>query len=419
MPEQITIIEIGAKGDGIAIHNGERVFVPRAAAGDVIDADIIQDRDGAFRAKIRNIVTPGPGRASPPCAYFDRCGGCQIQHIAPEFYRDFKTGLVRDALSRVKIEPETWENPVFIPPGTRRRVNFAALMTKGRIDLGFHQQRSHAIVDVDSCLLLTPGLNDLRGILKSELPHLLPEGKIVDIFLQEVDGATEMILTGPIGRKGPPDAHHRSHLAMMAQSINLARIGWRAKDFAPIEKIIDRGPLAKKCGPLTVDIPWGGFLQPSVAGEAALVSAVMRHLPACDNAADLFSGCGTFTGPMLSKAKRVQAIEAGPEPVAALKKAGHQDAEKRDLFKNPLKSVELNDFDAIVFDPPRAGAAAQASEIAASYVKTVIGVSCSPATFARDARLLVDGGYRLTHLQVVDQFYGSAHVETVGVFRKD
>jgi 23S rRNA (uracil1939-C5)-methyltransferase len=207
-------------------------------------------------------------------------------------------------------------------------------------------------------------------------------------------------------------------IAQLAQKAGVDRISWRPRERDAPEVMLEVRPIVARFGPLAVALPPLAFLQPTKAGEAALVGAVMAALPERGIFADLFAGCGTFTGPMLARGP-VDAYEAGDAPVRALDKAKATlplKAVRRDLFRNPLTGAELKRYDAIVFDPPRAGAFAQAKHLAESKVPRLIGVSCNPATFARDARLLVDGGYALESVTVVDQFTWSHHVELVGVF---
>lgn len=416
----LVIDHIGARGDGIAYQGDDTIYIPRTARGDVVQAKIKKDRDGTARGQLTKIVQSSSDRQTAPCVHYDWCGGCQLQHITEQTYRAFKLEHITTALNRAGVTPKTLLDPVFIPPGTRRRANFVALKQGRDLKIGFHQQRSHAIVDVDECLIITPQLHAMRNKLKEFLPDILKDGVANDVFLQDIDGSYELIFTGPMGKKGEPDAVQVSHIAAMAEDLNLGRVGWRVKDFTKIETVIDRFPLIKKFGNLSVPIPRGSFLQPSKEGEAALVGGVMDALPQGAKALDLFSGCGTFTGPMLEKFKSVHAVEATPDAITALQKANAQgvSAQRRDLFRNPIIASDLNQYDAIVFDPPRAGAKEQSQQLAQSDVPVVVGVSCNPATFARDARILSDGGYALESVQAVDQFVWSAHVEVIGVFKK-
>lgn len=420
MEATVTITSLGQQGDGIAMHDGHPVFVARAAEGDKLRVSLPTGKDS--KAQIAEIIEAGEGRADAPCPHYDRCGGCQLQHLSGAAYQSWKESSVRALLDKAGISAETWLPPVFIPNTTRRRVTFAAFKKDKIVTLGLNQVRSHQIEDLTTCLLLTPALESVRARLKPYLLRLLPEGKLTDIALQDIDGSIELILTGDFGDLS---FTKMDIVNDMAYGLGLARIGWRKGQFDKADTLIAPLPTKKLFGKLQVEIPPASFLQPSSEGEAALVAAVMQGCGDLKRAAfaDLFSGCGTFTGHLLERGT-VYAAESDADAVAALKKAAASmpkklQAEKRDLFKEPLTVKELNGFDCVVFDPPRAGAQAQAANMArAQKLGRIIAVSCSPATFARDADMLIKGGYRLKSVQLVDQFIWSAHSELVGVFSR-
>jgi 23S rRNA (uracil1939-C5)-methyltransferase len=260
----------------------------------------------------------------------------------------------------------------------------------------------------------------MRTRLTTALAPILHEAKPATVFIQAVDGQFDIVITGPVGKTGKPDAPTRTAIAQFARASNVNRIAWRAGSDDAAEIIVETGPLRARFGDLDVTLPPLAFLQPTQAGEDALVAAVMTLLPRTGKFADLFSGCGTFTGPMLARGA-VDAYESVGSAIRALDKAKGArplKALRRDLFLNPLRRDEANRYDAIVFDPPRAGAREQARTLASSRTPLLVGVSCNPATFARDARILVDGGYRLDSVRVVDQFTWSHHVELVAAFTK-
>jgi len=235
-----------------------------------------------------------------------------------------------------------------------------------------------------------------------------------------VNGQAEIVITGPVGKKGYPDFAVHEAVAALAQQAKVSRVSWRGRDRDEPEILLEISPLRARFGALEVPLPPLAFLQPTAAGEVALASAVMELLPDRGRFADLFSGCGTFSGAMLERGT-VDAFENNEPAVRALEKArGVKPLQPtyRDLFRNPLRAEETKRYDAIVFDPPRAGAQAQADALAAGKVPLLIGVSCDPVSFARDARALVDGGYTLESVKVIDQFTWSHHVELVASFRK-
>ena len=418
--ETLTIHALGAHGDGVHQAERERIYVDRALPGDTVTAALRRDAEGLWRGDLIDVIAASPHRVSPPCAHYDVCGGCALQHATPAFYQDWKVSLVRDALAKRDLAPRVWKDPVFLPAGGRCRVTFAALKKGNVVTLGFNRRRSHQVTDVAGCLIIDPAILELRSKLSMLLVPVLKEGKSADVFIQMVNGGCELVITGPMGRGGAPDLVVHEALAQLAHTARIGRIAWRARERDAPEVMLERNPMMARFGALNVALPPLAFLQPTPAGEAALVAAVMEHLPEKGTFADLFAGCGTFTGPMLARGA-VDAVEGNPDAVRALEKARGTlplRVTLRDLFRNPLRADEAKRFDAIVFDPPRAGAQAQAKALAASTVPLLIGVSCSPGSFARDARILVDGGYTLDSAQVVDQFTWSHHVELVGVFRR-
>lgn len=416
----LAIGALGPKGDGIHESGRGRIYVDRALPGDVIRAKIRRGEDGLLRGDLLEVVKPSPHRVKAPCPNYEVCGGCTIQHADAEFYRNWKTEIVREALRKKSLKPRLWRDPVFLPAGNRRRATFAAFKKNNRVALGYFRRRSHHVTEITTCLVADPAIMDLRAQLASWLVPILPEGKAADIFIQTVDGRSEVVITGPIGKQGASDLARREAMAELAQKPGIDRLCWRAKERDAVELTLEHHPLRARFGTLDVVLPPLAFLQPTRAGEEALVAAVMELLPQNGKFADLFSGCGTFTGPMLARGP-VDAFESGEAAIRALDKAKAGQplrALRRDLFRNPLRRDEANRYDAIVFDPPRAGAPEQAKALASGKVPLLIGVSCNPATFARDARILVDGGYRLDSVKVIDQFIWSHHVELVAGFSK-
>lgn len=422
--EPLAIDALGPQGDGIYRSSRSPIYVDRALPGDRIRAKLRRGEDGVTRADILEIVEPSPVRREAPCPHFAQCGGCTLQHVESDFYRRWKLDLVQSALQRQGLRPLRNLKPAFVTPGSRRRLTFSAYLHRGRLRLGYYRRRSREIVDIETCLVSHPKLFALREPLAEFLPHLLSEGQPADIFAQLSGESLDLAITGPVGRRGTPDSRVQSALEALAESSQAARISWRLNDREDFEVRIRRAPVRGVFGALSVDLPPGAFLQATLQGEQTLVETLVESLPARGRFADLFSGCGTFTGPMLARGS-VEAFEAAPNAARALAKAHPSSPEaqwrvhRRDLFRQPLRREELNRFDAIVFDPPRAGAESQARELSRARTRTLIAVSCNPATFARDARILCDGGYWLSRVRVVDQFLWSHHVEMIGVFTRD
>lgn len=419
MPEVLTIDQLSIKGDGIAAYHDTFVYVNRAAAGDKLDVKIDETKNPLI-GFIEKVLEAGPDRIKAPCPHYDQCGGCQLQHLTPAAYHVWKEGGIKEMMEKAGIIPQSWLPTVFIPNATRRRVTFAAIKTGQKLTLGFNAYHSDKVTDLSTCLLLTPVLNDLRDKIREPLLRILPEGQLIDVSLQDVDGVVELILTGDFSDMS---ASRRAAVGEMIHALGLARIGWRAKQHSEIEIFLSLHPVTKSFGKMIVDIPPGAFLQPSREGEAALTAAVLAGTKGFKKAKflDLFAGCGTFSGALMSQGT-VHAVESDRSAVDAIKKsmgkAQGLSVERRDLFKEPVTVRELNQYDCVVFDPPRAGAKAQCEVLAKSKVGRVIAVSCNPASFITDAKLLLTGGYKLKTVQIIDQFIWSAHSELIAVFSR-
>lgn len=364
--------------------------------------------------------------ATPPCPHFDECGACQLQQLKTENYRAWKESEVKKLMDENGVVPEAWLPPVFIEAGTRRRVAISALREGDDLTLGFHRYHENSIAPVQSCLLLSPTLDKIYKRLPDVLTQLLPRGVQVDVLLQEADGhAVDCVISGLLEREEATLGAKQTNLvARLAEHCEIRRVSFKNTDHAqPIPQIeLDR--ITKTSGALKVEISPGAFLQPSQEGEVALADAVMKALGKLgkkDKVIDLFSGCGTFAGRILEKCQ-VHAIENDFGMSNSLKEAakGHArfTAEARDLFKEPVSVREMKDVTAVVFDPPRAGAKEQCQRLAKSTIPLLVSVSCNPSTFARDAKILMAGGYKLKSLQIFDQFIYTTHTELVGVFTR-
>lgn len=420
MPADLLIHELGAKGDGMHRSQTGLVYVDRALPGDRVQAAIRRDEDGILRGDLLKVIKASPHRVAAPCPNYPVCGNCTLQHARDDFYRHWKIDLVRQALRSKGLKPKVWRAPVFLPAGDRRRATFNALKQNNRVILGHYRRRAQAVSDIAACLVADPAIMAMRAKLTSLLALVLPDGKPAMVFIQAVEGQVDIVITGPVGKTGRPDAPVREAMARFARDAKISRLAWRADPDDAADIIVELSPLRARFGALDIILPPLAFLQPTPAGEQALVRSVMALLPQTGKFADLFSGCGTFTGPMLERGA-VDAYESVEAAIRALDRAKGTKplkAIRRDLFAHPLRREEANRYDAIVFDPPRAGAEDQAKALAAARTPLLIGVSCNPATFARDARILADGGYWLDSVQVVDQFTWSHHVELVAAFTK-
>ncbi|MGH1456598.1 MAG: class I SAM-dependent RNA methyltransferase [Alphaproteobacteria bacterium] len=415
----LSITEIGAGGDGVAMHDGMRIFVPKTMDGDIITARIEGGvKDGAHGALI-SIDTPSADRISAPCPHFDACGGCSLQHLGEEAYRAWKVEQVKHILLRAGIKPKTWEEPIFIPTATRRRTTLAVhKLSDKKIKIGYHAPRSHDITDISACGILDPVIESIILKLKPYLLPLAPMRKSVDVTIQKA-GGIDMVLTGAWRESGDFTLEQHEAIAVMMQDLGLSRLSLRESEHAECEVLLTYTPIMKKFGALSVALPPAAFLQASDAAENIISDLVMEHIGDVQNLADLFCGCGTFAGHMIARGKNVLAIDSDGAAMDALSATPHPNltTQRRNLFKEPLRSKELEGFDAIVFDPPRAGAKAQCEDLAYSDVSKIVAVSCNPATFARDAKALTDDGdYTLLSVRIVDQFIWSPHCEIVALF---
>ena len=409
MSDQSTfhIDRLGRDGDGVAETPSGPVFVPNALPGETF----IAAADGSY-LRTRD---PSPQRIAPPCPHFEVCGGCAAQHMAPDIYRAWKSDLIVSAFRTQKIE--ITQTPLFVVPAhSRRRATLTAHVTGATVRLGYHARRSHTLIDLNACpVLATPIVAALPAL--REVARLLAAGaggprKPVELRI------TVAALTGGLdvsveGTGTPPDMQAAAGLARVARSAGLTRLTVEG-----LTVCAERDPqLVTEAGAIIP--PPGAFFQAVAEAETHLTALVLAGLGKSKRVADLFCGSGTFTLP-IARLARVLAIDSDKAALAALQQATRFatglkpiEARLRDLFGEPLSAMELSEIDAVVLDPPRAGAKAQCEAIARSKVKTVVAVSCNPATLARDCRTLLDAGFSMGEVAGVDQFLWSPHVEAV------
>lgn len=410
----LNVHSLGAGGDGVATHEGVSVYLPKTAPGDRVRARIERFAEG-YQGRVLAVESHSPDRVAAPCGHYESCGGCALQHLSVAAYRDWKAEKVKVALERAGVIPEVWEEPVFLDAATRRRTTLAVLRTSDQFYMGYHAPRSHQITPVSHCLILEPSLDQVVQAMRPFLERLAPLRHAVDVTVQSVEGKFDVLLTGPWRSGRFFTLEQNEALSEMLNTLGLARISLREREHGTIEVLLTRQPVMKTFGVLRVPLPPGAFLQASEQGEAVLVECVLRFTAGATRIADLFCGCGTFTGAMLEQGAQVFACDSDAAALAALKHP-KLTAARRNLFKEPLTPKELQGFDAVVLDPPRAGAKEQAENLAESGVEKIVYASCNPGSFARDAKILGEGGYCLVSLTLVDQFVWSAHIELVGVF---
>ena len=411
---ELTAAKLGSEGVGVGYHAGKPVLLPGILPEERVRAEI---RAGA-EAKVIERLNDSADRIVPSCQHFGACGGCALQHLRDEAYRHFKRQLIVDALRRHGLSEITVGEPVVSPPGTRRRASLEAIRRGDRLILGFHARASHEIVDLQACPVLVPALVGLIAPLRKLLLACLKSGERATIVMTMLETGTDLGLDLPRA----PDLGRLEALADFAAAQDLARLWWRTGDIPVTPAAINRPPEVR-FGDIAAELPTGGFLQATKEGQAALIALVTEALAGAKRIADLYAGAGTFSLPLAAAGAKIHAVESDAAALAALAGAarrarfGDLTVERRDLDANPLLAAELSRFDAVVFDPPRAGARAQAIELAKSDLKTAVAVSCNPDSFARDAAILLSGGWQLDLVTPVDQFLWSPHLELVAVFR--
>ncbi len=411
MTDQLTITRLGHRGDGIADTNVGPVFVPYALPGETVTVEAVPGHPD--RRHLLHVDRPSHERVEPICKHFTHCGGCAMQHWSLAEYQLWKRGLVVEALAAAGLVAPVDEQIVDAHGRGRRRATLHARRgTHALLEVGFTAPRAHHIVAIDRCPILAPGLDGAIPAAWAVAEILKPVEKPLDIHATATGSGMDVDVRG----SGPLTTGRGTALARVAEQHKLARLTRHG------ELVAQQSQPMLTVGRAQVPLPPGAFLQATAEGEAALARLVIEHVGSARRIADLFCGIGTFALRLAERA-RVAAADSDAAAIKALQGARGDglkpiEAQQRDLFRRPFTAGELKTFDAVVFDPPRQGAEAQARELAKSAMPVVIGVSCDATTFARDARILVDGGYKLARVTAVDQFRYSFHVEIVAKFER-
>lgn len=402
------IARLGAQGDGIADTETGQVFVPYALPGESVTAARIRDR-----ADLIAILSASPQRINPACRHFTICGGCAIQHLEGGAYLDWKRQKVVHALRAAKIDAEVTD---IVPcaPGTRRRLTYSARRTERGIVLGFNRAHSNEIIDISECPISLPeivaSLDRLRALAAIIAATPQPFHMTVTATASGLDIAAQ-------GSGKLADSQRLAASSFVTQA-GFARLSVDG------EIVVEPKKPVIVFGDVGVPVPPGSFLQATAFAEQAMADLVLSHLARTKKVADLFAGAGSFAL-RLARKSEVHAVEGDAAALAALDRGFRQAAglkrvtnERRDLFRRPLTVKELNAFDGLVFDPPRAGAEDQSKQVARSDIPHVAAVSCNPGTLARDLSILIAGGYRVKSVTPIDQFLWSPHVEAVALLEK-
>lgn len=393
----VEIIRLAARGEGVTADGR---FVPLTAPGDLLAAD--------------GTITPGPHHVTPPCRHFPACGGCQLQHVDDAAYADFLMERIMGALGAQGIAAPEIRAPHISPPRSRRRASLRIERRGNAVQIGFNQEGNHRIIDMRECHILRPELFALVQPLRTLMLKLMSPRGNGNVRLTLADRGPDVLLEG-VSAEG---LEATESLTGFAAAHGLARLSVD-DGYGPMT-VWEPEPVTVTLSGVAVPLPHDAFLQATDDGEAALVAAMREAVGSAAVVADLFAGLGTFA---LALPGRIYAAEGARDAVLALKSAAGSSqrqifVEHRDLFRRPLTTAELNRFQAIVLDPPRAGARDQVEQLAAATVPRVAYVSCNPATFARDAKTLIDGGYTLSWVQPVGQFRWSTHVELAAAFER-
>jgi 23S rRNA (uracil1939-C5)-methyltransferase len=412
MVERLVITDIGHRGDGVAQSPDGPLYVPYTLPGESVDADAVQGHPD--RRHLLRVIVPSPDRVTPFCEHFGVCGGCAIQHWAEPLYRAWKRELVVTALRQAGIDAPIDDLIDAHGDGRRRAVLHARQGTKEIVEVGFSALRAHTLVPIDRCPVLAPGMAGAIEAAWAIAEALGPLRKPLDIHVTATLNGLDIDVRG----SGPLDQAHALALTRIAASGRISRITRHGQMAALI------APPVVQMGKAQVVLPPGPFLQATAQGEDTLARLVLDGAGKTKAALDLFCGIGPFAL-RLAERSRVTAIDSDQPAIDALSRAAQATpglkqvtAQRRDLFRLPMQAIDLAPFDVAVFDPPRQGAEAQARELAKSKVKTVIAVSCNAATFARDAGILIGGGYKCVRVTPVDQFKYTAHVEIVALFAR-
>ncbi len=445
--QTLSITALAFGGDGMARdEDGATIFVPYGLPGDVVrvrnsdspSAKAEGPRGKMARgprakpegpsfqkwSKIIDVVTPSPDRLENlPCVHCFDCGGCALQHMRMAAYQDWKYKSVLERLQKAGVTPQTIHPLISVSPKSRRRATFAARREKGRVVVGFNRHHAEHVVDLVECHVVIEAIVEILPALRTLMDTLLPTGKAADISVTELDHGLDVLITAPLS------INLMAHEAMaeFVQKAPVARLSWRDNERAEPEVLLSPMTPTITVGGVKISPRPGFFLQPSRAGEEALINCVRQAVGKAGRVADLFCGLGTFSYPLAASGASVTGWDVAvlektphPNPLPVARGEGiDRDGpggvsfKSRNLYREPVTSKELAGFEAIVFDPPRAGAKAQAPEIAAAGVRIVVAVSCNPGTLVGDLRHLIDSGYLVTDVWVVDQFTWSAHVEVV------
>lgn len=416
---EIVIDRLGGGGDGVGTWQDQPVYAPGLLPGERAAVRLTGRRGDGRSAEPRELLEPSPDRVEPPCAFAGVCGGCAVQHLADAAYVAWKEDLFDRALRARGVTAERRLPMLRIEEG-RRRLRFAARGLADGPVIGFNVKAGKHIVDIDKCIAAAPEIKDSPTRLRPLLMCLLGAGEGMDVEVRTSVAGLDFLLV----RARPLDLAEREAVAAFAEAEGIARVAWRADDRSAPEVVAERAQPALDFGGVAATPAPGGFVQPTGGGEAAMAAFAAEKLAGAQRVADLYAGAGAFALRLADPA-HVEAFEGDAAAVEALNRAragaglgGFVDGHVRDLARRPLLAAELAPYDGLILDPPRSGAATQAAMLAEAGPDRVVYLSCAPAAFARDARTLIDGGYRLVEVMPIDQFRWTPHLEAAAYFER-
>lgn len=422
---ELTIHALAGLGDGIGHYSANgashdkktSIFVPFSAPGDVLKVRITSKEKNFYHAEIIEIITPGKSRTTPACRHYQHCGGCSLQHVDGATYTAYKHGILADILKRLGAPENVLKPLLSVGAGARRRCEWKVMVNKGVVSLGYLAPKSHSIIPITECPVLDPVISALIAPLAQTLSALKKPSLIKAVQATRLHNGLEILLHV----QQPLPAAARETLKQAAPALGIIRIAESAD--AGYVNIYHTLPAEIACGNVIAELPAGAFLQASAMAQQMITTCILKHTKGYDRVVDLYAGCGTYSLPLAERGHHVHAYEGSVEMIQALHNTLHRHGfanrmgcTARDLFTTPLTPHELNRFDAAVINPPRNGAQTQVQHLAASELSRVVMISCNPATFERDARILAQSGFRMHEAIPIDQFYWTPHLEIAACF---